>query len=377
MLVQGLGASALPYCMIAVGGVVLFITPAFSAWAHHHSPTFIMFGLTAIGVPILSGFAILLYSGVALSKPSLIFPAFFIAEETLVTLLMLVYWQIAMVSFSKEEAKRLIGIVSMGAAFANIANGWLVGQLIAHAPGGSYSIVPLQIGLLLIQLLPNYAARMYVPQQREDVKEKVKLAPEQRIHRLSVTAIPEAALQQTPPWHASTHTRMMAVWAFAIVTLFTSIEFEYSAVLGVALDADQMARGERARRTPLTRVVRAGHRRHPGPQCTPNRRVRPAFQRVRAARCDRCAVTANLASLAGIGQIVANLVLTPLLLQRAGVAVALLVTPAAYAVGQALVLSAQSVDTVFVARALDFVLRYTVNGNRARHVPALLPRSRA
>ena len=73
-------------------------------------------------------------------------------------------------------------------------------------------------------------------------------------------------------------------------------------------------------------------------------------------------MTANLASLAGIGQIVANLVLTPLLLQRAGVAVALLVTPAAYAVGQALVLSSQSVDAVFVARVLDFVLRYTVNG---------------
>ena len=75
-------------------------------------------------------------------------------------------------------------------------------------------------------------------------------------------------------------------------------------------------------------------------------------------------VTANLASVAGIGQIFANLVLTPLLLQKAGVAIALLVTPAAYAAGQGLVLTSQTVQSVFIARTLDFILRYTVNDSR-------------
>ena len=64
-----------------------------------------------------------------------------------------------MVSFGKEEAKRLIGMVSMGAALANIANGSLVGLLVRNAPGGSFAIVPLQCALLLLQLLPNAAAR--------------------------------------------------------------------------------------------------------------------------------------------------------------------------------------------------------------------------
>ena len=53
-----------------------------------------MFGLSAIALPTFTGFSALFYSGLAASYPSIVYPCFFIAEETLVTLLMLVYCQV-------------------------------------------------------------------------------------------------------------------------------------------------------------------------------------------------------------------------------------------------------------------------------------------
>ena len=72
-------------------------------------------------------------------------------------------------------------------------------------------------------------------------------------------------------------------------------------------------------------------------------------------------LTADLASVAGLGQGAANLLLTPLLLQHAGVGAALLLTPIAYAVGECAILLVPGVGAAFFARALDFVLRYTIN----------------
>ena len=154
--------------MVIVGIVVLFVTPKFSKYASTHSPTKVMFALSSIAIPTFGTFSALLYAEVAEQQPTIAFPLFYVVEEVLVTLLMLVFWQsatlptrsgsgfgiyirigigrrhptsphnsrhatplhptlsrfaVAMVSFTKDEAKRLIGIVSMGAAFANLANG--------------------------------------------------------------------------------------------------------------------------------------------------------------------------------------------------------------------------------------------------------------
>ena len=74
-------------------------------------------------------------------------------------------------------------------------------------------------------------------------------------------------------------------------------------------------------------------------------------------------VTANLASVASVGQTVVNLLITPFLLQHAGVWAALLVTPLAYVVGSGLVAYQQTVAMVFLCRSMDFIFRYTVSDN--------------
>ena len=107
---------------------------------------------------------------------------------------------------------------------------------------------------------------------------------------------------------------MIAAWSCAIVVLFSCIEFQYNAILASQLDADGIAK-----------------------------------------------VTADLASVSGVGQAIANLVLTPFLLQHAGVLWALVVTPLAYAGGELSLLAAPSVATAFGTRAIDFTLRYTIN----------------
>ena len=78
---------------------------------------------------------------------------------------------------------------------------------------------------------------------------------------------------------------------------------------------------------------------------------------------DIAQVTANLASVASLGQTIVNLFITPALLQHLGVGAALLVTPIAYVFGEGLVLSSQTVATVFACRLMDFTFRYTISDN--------------
>lgn len=59
------------------------------------------------------------------------------------SLLMVLFWQIGMLCFTKDEATRLIGIVNMGAAVANLANGVCVAILIHFFD--SFAILPAQV----------------------------------------------------------------------------------------------------------------------------------------------------------------------------------------------------------------------------------------
>merc|ERR1712185_259080 len=104
-------------------------------------------------ISILSFFTLLFVSGVADLYPRIVYPLFFVLEEVIDSLLMVLFWQIGMLCFTKEEAKRLIGIVNMGAAFANLANGLTVAVLIHFF--NSFAILPAQMVLLLLQLIPN------------------------------------------------------------------------------------------------------------------------------------------------------------------------------------------------------------------------------
>jgi len=97
------------------------------------------------------------------------------------------------------------------------------------------------------------------------------------------------------------------------VLLFSAIEFQYNTVLAGELDANGIAQ-----------------------------------------------VTANLASIASVGQTAVNLLLMPPLL-RTGLAAALVVTPIAYLLGESLVLFSQTVAAVFACRSMDFIFRYTVS----------------
>ena len=120
--------------------------------------------------------------------------------------------------------------------------------------------------------------------------------------------------------------------ATLITVIFSSIEFQYNAILALEADAEGIAQ-----------------------------------------------VTANLASFAGVGQALVNLALTPTLLQSppvcgvSGAGLALLVTPLAYAAGEVFILSGPSVATVFTARLLDFLFRYTINDSAKQIVWLVLP----
>jgi hypothetical protein len=219
-----------------------------------------------------------------------------------------------MACFTADEAKRLIGIVNMGAAVANLANGLLVALLIRFAPGGSFAILPAQMVLLLLQLIPNAITRRWVP---EDGAAPARPQPPPGKNG----GAPEAhgggdGWFRADAWYMHPLTQLIALWQFITVLLFSCIEFQYNSTLAEFLDADGIAQ-----------------------------------------------VTANLASVASLGQTIVNLFITPYLLQNFGLWLALLVTPAAYVGGEALIMSSQTVATVFACRSMDFIFRYTISDN--------------
>ena len=319
MVLSALGASAMPWCMIVVGGAVFVASPLFSRLSAHYSPTSIMAGLTFGTLCLFLSFAALFYSGLAARFPYAVYPAFFTCEEVLVTLQILTFWQIAMLSFSPHEAKRLIGIVNLGASLANIANGFIVGLVLKFSPRGAKDIIVFQCMLLAVQLLPNAAAASYMPASSSSSSSSSK-GSSSEAKKAETTS---ADAEQPAEWWNHPIVRLTSFWAAAITLLFSCIEFQYNAVLAITEDAEGIAQ-----------------------------------------------ITANLASFAGVGQAAVNLFLTPTLLQMpprrglSGVGFALLVTPIAYAVGEVIILCRQSVATVFAARLLDFLFRYTINDSR-------------
>jgi hypothetical protein len=179
---------------------------------------------------------------------------------------------------------------------------------ILYAPGGSFFILPAQMILIVVQMLPNRISQQWIP--------TVAKPPAPTVGADGKEEAQQTELCGRDTWYMHPLTQLISVWMFLTTAIFSVIEFQYNAVLAHELDADGIAQ-----------------------------------------------VTANLASVASVGQTCVNLMLTPFLLQHVGVWAALLVTPTAYIFGEGLIMSYQTVITVFVCRSMDFIFRYTISDN--------------
>lgn len=331
MLLVGLGADSLPYVMVLVGAFVTIVMPLVASVSARYSSRMVLLGTTIIMIGVLAIFIVLFITGAADAWPRVVYPLFFVLEEVIDSLLMVLFWQIGMLCFTKEEATRLIGIVNMGAAVANLANGVTVAILIHFFD--SFAILPAQIVLLLLQLIPNHICGRWTAGAVEGCSAAPAHNPapdsSSGTARKDEEGWQASGAPLTPPprglcascidpaaWYMEPITQLIAIWQFVTVVLFSCIEFSYNSTLANFLDANGIAQ-----------------------------------------------VTANLASVASLGQTIVNLILTPFLLQHAGMWAALLVTPIAYVAGAALVMTKQSVATVFICRSMDFIFRYTVSDN--------------
>jgi len=303
MLLTGLSADALPYVMVLVGAFILVIMPLTAYLVSQSSSNTVLTGMTFAMIGILTGFLFMFQTGVAEEYPTIVYPMFFVVEEVVDSVLMVLFWQIGMLCFTKDEAKRLIGIVNMGAALANLANGVTVAVLIHYF--SAFAILPAQMVLLLLQLIPNFICRRWIPDTESKKEEKKSSGP-----------VVEKKCCDADAWYMNSFTQLIGVWQFITVLIFSTIEFQYNSTLANYLDANGIAQ-----------------------------------------------VTANLASVASVGQSFVNLLITPFLLQVAGTWAALLVTPIAYVAGEFGIMSDQTVRMVFICRSMDFIFRYTVSDN--------------
>ena len=105
MLLTGLGADALPYVMILVGFFIMIVMPFVAKLAQRYTSRAVLMGTTWLMVATLSAFAVCFTTGMADRFPRVVYPLFFVLEEVIDSLLMVLFWQVA--SSARLEQKRL------------------------------------------------------------------------------------------------------------------------------------------------------------------------------------------------------------------------------------------------------------------------------
>jgi hypothetical protein len=95
MLLTGLGADALPYVMVLVGVFILFIMPLIARFVTAYSSNTVQTACTYGMIAILTTFLALFTSGVADAAPRVTYSLFFVLEEVIDSVLMVLFWQSA------------------------------------------------------------------------------------------------------------------------------------------------------------------------------------------------------------------------------------------------------------------------------------------
>lgn len=192
---------------------------------------------------------------------------------------MVLFEQIGMACFTKDEAKRLIGIVNMGAAFANLANGLTVAVLIHFFD--SFAILPAQMVLLLVQLIPNAICRRWtVDLTKKEGSQTANAsatatkpgAPADEKGNGSSNAASsdaEDGCLDKNAWYMNSFTQLIGLWQFLTVLLFSLIEFQYNSTLAHFLDANGIAQVT-ASVASVASVGQTLHEADPNPQPQPS-----------------------------------------------------------------------------------------------------------
>ena len=106
MLLTGLGADALPYVMVLVGVFIMAIMPIVACLVNRSSSATVLSGTTFLMIAILSTFTVLFVTGVADAYPRIVYSLFFVLEEVIDSLLMVLFWQSEPINQTRQVNSR-------------------------------------------------------------------------------------------------------------------------------------------------------------------------------------------------------------------------------------------------------------------------------
>ena len=105
MLLTGLGADALPYVMVLVGVFIMAIMPVVACLVNRSSSATVLSGTTFLMIGILSAFTVLFVTGIADKFPRIVYSLFFVLEEVIDSLLMVLFWQSELMTQTRQSQK--------------------------------------------------------------------------------------------------------------------------------------------------------------------------------------------------------------------------------------------------------------------------------
>eukprot|EP00929_Paragymnodinium_shiwhaense_P075196 TRINITY_DN38437_c0_g5_i2.p1 TRINITY_DN38437_c0_g5~~TRINITY_DN38437_c0_g5_i2.p1 ORF type:complete len:1973 (-),score=521.92 TRINITY_DN38437_c0_g5_i2:49-5967(-) len=309
---RGFGANQLPTAMFASGVVTVLAGQWLSSISSAHSCTVMYKWMLVLGALSLGS----LYSSVVAIKgfPPVapedgedealivkwIFTAIYIVEDMLCMFTAMQCATVAQASFTVTDAKRLFGLVQLGNSIAAVSVGTFIGWLAEKF--GSEQLIVVQVGLLVLGLLPNATtARLYVDPMGAGKKKNRKAVGDSNEH-------------EAGPWWTNFLVLAMGFWSFSVMFAKTMYEYEYNILVAQSYSIGGMVR--------LTGYLYAG---------------------------------------AGVASSFVNVVGTSICLDAVGVKGGILVTPGCLLAASVAILAQPTVGSTFVGRLVDLSLRWSIN----------------
>ncbi|HET19705.1 MAG TPA: ATP translocase [Chromatiales bacterium] len=148
MLIEGLGADALPYVWLGSGAALLVTVALYRKVLARFGRVNVVLASCLFFIAVLLGFRLL-----AIAPTAAMAVAFYIFVDIFGVVLVEQFWSLADGSYRSDEGRRWFGFVGTGGLLGGVAGGGLAALLIHHTPLQTPDLMLVAAGLVLLILL--------------------------------------------------------------------------------------------------------------------------------------------------------------------------------------------------------------------------------
>ena len=214
------GAEHLPKAMFASGITIIFATHHFSKFSRRKLATKAYQSLLLRTALVLGT----LYVGLKMQRGQIFYFIFYVCEDLTTLLVIMQNGAVAQEIFTATEARRLLGLIQVGASVGAVFAGLIAGPVAKVC--GPDGLVLAQVATLIIAVIPN-ARTMHLAKSRQKESDDTVV-----VHQR----------QNNNNWKRDWLILCLAGYTFAVIVVKTTVEYEYNVVFSTKFSATAMVK---------------------------------------------------------------------------------------------------------------------------------------